>query len=206
MGLKLGILGGTFDPPHLGHLLLAEAVAEALSLARVLFTPAADPPHKQEVTKTPARHRRRMVELAIAGNPVFELCTLDLERPGPHFSVETVSLIRQQHHLPADDCFFIIGGDSLADLPTWHQPAQLINLCRLAVVHRPGYRPDLSRLEMEIPGLGRRLAWVEAPLMELSASEIRARAAAGRTIRYRVPEPVQAYIEQHHLYQITNDE
>lgn len=202
MGPKLGILGGTFDPPHLGHLLLAETVREALSLARVLFVPAADPPHKQEQAKSAAGHRRRMVELAIADNPRFELCTVDLERPGPHFSVDTVALIRQRYALPADDCIFIIGGDSLADLPVWHRPAELISLCRLAVVHRPGVQPDVNQLATQVPGISGRLTWVETPLMQIAASDIRARVAAGQSIRYRVPPPVQTYIAQHHLYQL----
>jgi nicotinate-nucleotide adenylyltransferase len=201
VALNLGILGGTFDPPHLGHLLLAEMVRDALSLARVLFVPAADPPHKQELTKTAACHRRRMVELAIAGNPGFELCDVDLERPGPHFSVDTVRLIRQRHNLPAADCIFIIGGDSLADLPAWHRPAALINQCRLAVVHRPGAQPDLAQLETQVPGIDQRLIWVESPLIQLAASNIRARVAAGQSIRYHVPEPVRTYIAQHQLYQ-----
>ena len=198
--MKLGILGGTFDPIHVGHLIVAELLADALDLERVLFTPAAKPPHKQHLPKTATRHRCRMVELAIGGNDRFELCPVDLNRPGPHYSVDTVSLIRRQYDLPADACYFIIGGDSLVDLPTWHQPEKLVQLCRLATVHRPGYRPDLTVIERAVPGVQDRLSWVETPLLQISSSQIRASAAGGRTIRYQVPETVRAYIEQHNLY------
>jgi nicotinate-nucleotide adenylyltransferase len=196
----LGILGGTFDPIHQGHLIMAELAREALGLERILFTPAGDPPHKQQNSKSPAHHRRRLVELAIAGNPGFQLCTVDLERPGPHYSTETVRLIREQYGLPAEACFFIIGGDSLQDLPTWHRPELLVTLCRLALIHRPGYRPDLAELERQLPGLSQQVVWVETPLLEISASVIRRRAAQGQSIRYQVPEPVRAYIEAEQLY------
>lgn len=196
----LGILGGTFDPIHLAHLIVAELAREALGLERILFVPAGDPPHKQQNQKSEAVHRRRMVELAIAGNPGLALCPVDLERPGPHYSVETIRLIREQYHLSAENCFFIVGGDSLVDLPTWHRPDLLLTLCRLAVIHRPGYRPDLDDLEKQLPGLSDRLAWVETPLLELSASTIRRRVAQGQSIRYQVSEDVRAYIKEHRLY------
>lgn len=198
--MRLGILGGTFDPIHLGHLLIAELARESLSLERVLFTPAGDPPHKQAQHKTAAQHRRQMVALAIEHNPHFELNTIDLERPGPNYSVETVRHIRAQYDLPADDCFFIIGGDSLADLPTWYQPDVLIKLCRLAATHRPGYRPDVAHLETIIPGLQARLDWVETPALELSSSLIRSKIRAGQTIRYQTPDKVISYIERRRLY------
>lgn len=199
--MKIGILGGTFDPIHLAHLLMAEIAVETLDLERLLFLPAGDPPHKQDRLKSAAWHRCAMVELAIAGNPRFELCRIDLERPGPHYSVDTVRLIRDQVVLPADGCFFIIGGDSLMDLPDWYQAEELITLCRLAVAHRPGYRPDIAQLETIIPGLRERLDWVEMPLLAIAGSEIRARVQAGQTIRYQVRESVRNYIDQHQLYQ-----
>lgn len=199
--MNLGILGGTFDPIHLGHLLIAEVAREALGLERVLFVPAGDPPHKQDQVKTPAYHRRAMVELAIAGNPYFELCPVDLERPGPHYAVDTVRLIRAQYRLAAEACFFIIGADSLQDLPTWHQPAELIGLCRLAVAHRPGYQPQTTALEQIMPGLGQSLNWVEAPLIGIAGAELRARLQAGQSIRYQTPDNVREYIHQHQLYQ-----
>jgi len=198
--MKLGILGGTFDPIHLAHLLSAEVTREALLLQPILFVPAADPPHKQDVSKTPAFHRRAMVELAISPNPHFQLSSVDLDRPGPHYAIETVRLIREKYGLAADDCFFIVGGDSLIDLPTWHHPQELVALCRLAVVHRPGFEPDLTRLERQIPGILTRLDWVEMPQMDLAASDIRARLRAGKSVRYRVLDPVWAYIQQHQLY------
>lgn len=198
--VRVGVLGGTFDPIHLGHLLVAELAAAALDLQTVLFTPAGDPPHKQAQPKTPAYHRRAMVELAIADNSTFVLCPLDLERPGPHYSLDTVRLIRARYHLLGEECFFIIGSDSLEDLPTWHRPAELLTLCRLAVLKRPGYRPDLAALEQLLPGIGERVDWVDGPLIGLSATAIRARARGGQSIRYQVPPAVQEYIAREGVY------
>jgi nicotinate-nucleotide adenylyltransferase len=126
---------------------------------------------------------------------------VDLERPGPHYTTDTIRLIRARYNLATEDCFFIIGGDSLADLPAWHQPREVISLCRLAVVHRPGYQPDVTALLTEIPGLSERLNWVEMPQLDIAASEIRARVKAGRTIRYQVLDSVWAYIQAYALYQ-----
>ena len=199
--MKLGIFGGTFDPIHMGHVLITEIVRETLQLERVLFVPAADPPHKQNQKKTPAHHRKKMVKLAIADNPNFDLSEIDLNRPGPHYSVDTVALIRKQYALPAENCFFIIGGDSLDDLPTWHNPRKLITLCRLAVVHRPGYRPNVTSLEHDIPNLSKQIDWIPMEsAIDLSSSVIRTRVATSRSIRYQVPEPVRNYIAQHRLY------
>lgn len=199
--MKLGILGGTFDPVHIGHLLIAELAREALQLERVLFVPAGDPPHKQDQEKTPAHHRREMVELALIDNPYFNVSTVDLDRSGPHYSVDTVTLIRAEYALPAENCFFIIGGDSLDDLPIWHNPDKLISLCRLAVLHRPGYRPDMAALEQTIPNLSNQIDWIPMETaIDVASSTIRARVAGGRSIRYQVPESVRNYINQHGLY------
>lgn len=197
---KLGILGGTFDPIHYGHLLIAELARDSLDLERVLFVPAGDPPHKQSTEKTAARHRCRIVELAIEDNPAFELSRVDLDRAGPHYSVDTVSLIRAQFDLGPDDCYFIVGGDSLADLLSWHNPDELIQLCRLAVAHRPEYRPDISALAEKLPGLEARLDWVELLLVEYSSSAIRRRVRAGQSVRYQTPPNVVDYLYQHRLY------
>jgi nicotinate-nucleotide adenylyltransferase len=198
--MKQGILGGTFDPIHIGHLLLAETAREALGLGQVLFAPVGVSPLKQHLQTTPPHHRRVMVELAIADNPNFALSLVDLQRPDPHYSVDTVRLIREQNNLSADDCFFIVGGDSLESLPRWHRADELVSLCRLAVSHRPGYQPDLSILAQQIPGLAARLMWIEMPALNIEASTIRARVAMGQSIRYQTPDSVRAYIEQHQLY------
>jgi nicotinate-nucleotide adenylyltransferase len=198
--MRLGILGGTFDPIHLGHLLMAEAARETLSLSRVLMVPAGDPPHKQTHYHSPAYHRRAMVEVAIADNPNLDLCVIDLERPGPHYSVDTVRLIQARYGLSAEQCYFIIGGDSLTDLPDWHNPAGLIELCRLAVIRRPGHELDLELLDWQISGLTDRLDWVDMPLIGIAGTGIRARVAGGQSIRYQVLEPVRDYIEQNGLY------
>ncbi|HSG05766.1 MAG TPA: nicotinate-nucleotide adenylyltransferase [Nitrospiria bacterium] len=197
----IGVLGGTFDPVHLGHLLLAEMARESLGLQRVLFVPVGDPPHKQAQPITPGRHRRAMVELAVGNNPGFEVCLVDLERPGPHYAVDTVRLIRDRYDIPAEACYFIVGGDSLADLPGWRRPEALLRLCRLAVVHRPGHQPDLRALATQLPGIAGRLDWVKMPEIGLSGSQIRARVRARQSIRYQVSEAVQNYIQKNQLYQ-----
>lgn len=195
--MRVGILGGTFDPPHYGHLILAELAADSLALDRVLFAPAADPPHKGGL-RASAQHRVALVERAIAGNPRFALSRVDLDRPGPHYSVEMVQLV--QAEFPGAALIFLIGGDSLRDLPTWSRPDELIKRVRLGVMRRPGSAPDLTQLEREIPGLGERIDWIDAPQIEISASALARRVAAGLSIRYQTPDAVRAYIEDHQLY------
>jgi nicotinate-nucleotide adenylyltransferase len=198
--LRIGILGGTFDPIHFGHLLAAEEARSSLHLDRVLFAPAEDPPHKQGHPILPVAHRLRMVHLAIADNAAFVTCTIDIDRPGPHYTVDTIRLIRKKWETDADETFFIMGADSLAHLLTWHQPAQLIELCRLAVVARPGYRANLSKLEAALPGISSRLDWVEMPVLGISSSDLQRRVREGRSIRYQVPAAVAEYVVTHKLY------
>ena len=198
--MQLGILGGTFDPIHFGHLLAAEEARVALRLDRVLFAPASDPPHKQEYAKLPVAHRTSMVRLAIADNPTFDISTVDIDRPGPHYTVDTIHLIRDEWGTGTDETYFIMGADSLAHLLTWHQPAQLIQLCRLAVVARPGFRADLAKLEAALPGISRRLNWVEMPVLGISSSDLQRRVREGRSIRYQVPANVADYVTEHRLY------
>lgn len=194
---RIGILGGTFDPPHVGHLILAELAADSLSLDRVLFVPAADPPHKGAL-RASAEHRVAMVERAIGGNPRFALSRVDLDRPGPHYSVEMVQLLQAQ--FPDTPLIFLIGSDSLRDLPKWSRPGELIERVRLGVMPRPGSVPDLVRLESEIPGIRERVDWIDAPQIEISASALAQRVDAGLSIRYQTPDAVRAYIEEHQLY------
>ncbi|UCC88753.1 MAG: nicotinate-nucleotide adenylyltransferase [Anaerolineales bacterium] len=198
--MRLGILGGTFDPIHFGHLLAAEEARGALRLEGVLFAPAGDPPHKQGYAILPVAHRLAMVRLAIADNPAFQISTVDIDRTGPHYTVDTLRLLRNQLGIGSDETFLIMGADSLTHLTTWHQPAQLIEICRLAVVARPGYRADLEALEAALPGISTRLDWVEMPVLGISSSDLQRRVREGRSIRYQVPSAVAAYVAKHALY------
>ncbi len=197
--LRRAILGGTFDPPHVGHLIVAEAVRSTLGLDEVVFVPAGSPPHKRARPLTPALHRVMMVQLAIASNPAFSLSLVDINRPGPHYAVESVALLHAAWGT-SEAPYYIVGADSLRDLPTWHRPHELIARCWIVAVERPGVRVDVSALERALPGIGRRLLWVPAPTVGVSSTEIRRRAARGDPIRYLVPEGVEAYIHEHGLY------
>jgi nicotinate-nucleotide adenylyltransferase len=210
---RVGILGGTFDPIHYGHLVIAEQVREALELDRVLFVPAGIPPHKPEAALTAATDRATMVELAIAGNPAFTISRIELERDGPSFTVDTVGELVDEatRRGEARDFFFILSSEALAGLHAWHEPLRLMSLCRLAVVPRPGAPlPDTAWLESHLPagaaagagaGAGAdRVVCVQTVPLAHSASDVRNRAAAGRSIRYLVPPAVEAYIREHRLY------
>ncbi len=198
--MRVGILGGTFDPIHLGHLVAAQEVLYDLQLDRVLFVPAGEPPHKQPGGASPATHRARMVELAIASNPGFGLSLVDVKRPGKSYTVDTLRILQEELG-PSAQLFFIVGMDSLAELPTWKDPAQLISLCRLVVVNRPPYPPvDVSLLEETVPGISSRVDTVNMPGIAIAASDLRRRVARGAPIKYQVPEPVEQYILENGLY------
>ena len=198
---QLGLFGGTFDPPHLGHLILASEAQWQLGLDRLLWVLTPDPPHKQEQLITPVEHRLAMVNLAIKDNPVFELSRAELDRPGPHYTLETLEAISEQY--PDADITPIIGGDSLRDLPSWHKPRELVYASHwVGVMRRPGDEPNLDKLESELPGITSKIHYVDAPLLEIASREIRTRIASGQPIRYYVPLPVCEYIQQHHLYQL----
>jgi len=197
--LRLGLFGGTFDPPHLGHLILASEAFTQLRLDRLLWVLTPVPPQKRGQVITPLEHRLAMLELAIAGNPSFELSRVELERPGPHYTRDTVKRI--QSDTPSADVILLIGGDSLRDLPTWRRAVDLVAACReIGVMRRPGDSADLSALERSLPGIRPKVRFVDAPLLEIASSEIRRRAAAGESFRYYVPPAVHEYILQHNLY------
>ena len=197
---RVGLFGGTFDPPHVGHLILAAEAKSQLELTRLLWTVTPDPPHKQDQTITALEHRLAMVRLAIHADPFFELSEIELNRPGPHYTVDTVKLLAQQN--PGAEIVPIIGGDSLNDLPTWHQPKELVYAAHwVGVMRRPGEETDLEALERELPGIRSKIHYVDAPLLDIASREIRERVAAGKPFRYYLTEPVYEYIEQHHLYQ-----
>jgi nicotinate-nucleotide adenylyltransferase len=208
--LRVGILGGTFDPIHYGHLAIAEQVREALALDRVLFVPAAQPPHKLDEELAPAADRAAMVALAIAGNQHFSLSEIELERDGPSYTADTLAELADEtaRQGVARDLYFILSTEALADLRRWHEPDRVLELARLAVVARPGAPlPGATQLADMLPGGAASLARaerVETVPLAYSSSDVRRRAAGGRSIRYLVPAAVEAYIRDRRLYRSQN--
>lgn len=197
--MRLGILGGTFDPPHIAHLVLAEEARWRLSLERVLFIPAGDPWRKEGRGITPAADRLEMTRLATADNPAFEVSALEVGRPGPSFTAETLAALHAER--PEDELFFIVGEDALRDLPNWHNPAEIIRLAWLAVAPRGGWsEAQAADLERVAPGIKNRVVPVLMPAIDVSATDIRRRVAAGDSIHYLVPAAVEAYILERALY------
>jgi nicotinate-nucleotide adenylyltransferase len=198
--MKIGVLGGTFDPIHLGHLLVAEEARARLNLTQTLFMPAGQPWLKTNNVISPAEHRVEMIRLAIADKPYFKLSTMEIERPGPTYTVDTIAELKGQ--LGAGDAlFFILGWDNLIQLSQWREPSRLIKMCCLVAIPRVGYpTPDLTSLEAAIPGLSQSAILLDKPRIDINASEIRQRVAQGLSIHHLVPEPVERYIKQHKLY------
>jgi nicotinate-nucleotide adenylyltransferase len=196
--VNIGVLGGTFDPVHIGHLVIAEEARINLGLSEVLFVPAGQPWLKLDRNITPAVHRVEMVRRAIADNPYFKLSTLEVERPGSSYTVDTLTMLRKQLGSEAS-FFFILGRDTLAELPLWKEPQKVVQLCRLVVPPRLGSR-DLKHLEKAIPGLLDKVIQLDMPVIGISSSEIRQRLAQGLSIRYLVPPGVEKYITEHKIY------
>lgn len=201
-GMKVGVLGGTFDPPHLGHLILAQEAYYALGLTRVLFVPAGEPWRKAGRELSPREQRLALVRQAVAGNPAFAVSTAEVERRGPSYTAETMAELRQQFG-PATELFFIMGADSLADFPHWHQPLRILEVARLAVAERSPLGNEA--LEEAVPeklseALRDRVVWLSMPLIAISASAVRERVRQGLSIRYWVPEAVEEYIHGQRLY------
>jgi nicotinate-nucleotide adenylyltransferase len=193
--MRLGVFGGTFDPVHYGHLLLAESCREECRLDRVLFLPAAVPPHKPATALTPAAHRVEMLKLAIGGHPQFEVCTYEIDRGGVNYTFETLIALREQH--PDAEIFFLMGSDSLRDLPTWREPARICELATLVVA----CRPDASSQPPDEPALEKvARCHVEMPAIGISSRDLRRRVAEGHSIRFQTPRGVEKYIEAQGLY------
>jgi nicotinate-nucleotide adenylyltransferase len=193
----LGILGGTFDPPHNAHLTLAGEALRQLPLARVVWVLTPDPPHKDDRI-TPYPLRLEMLRAAVSGYPSFELSEVEAERRGPHYMVDTLRILHKR--LPDSEFVLLLGGDSLRDMIRWHRPKQLIRLCRLAVLRRPGARTDMTRLERFVPGIARRTTVIHAPPMDISSTGIRRRIHQGKPITGQVPEAVEEIIRRNGLY------
>jgi nicotinate-nucleotide adenylyltransferase len=194
MTAKLGILGGTFDPIHVGHLVLAEQARQQQGLDRVLFMPACIPPHKTELSITDPKHRLEMVRIAIGGHPHFSVSTVELDRPGLSYTIDTLQSLHQAHR--DTELCLIVGADTVADVPHWRQPADVVRLASFAAAGRPGYS---LAIPSSLPQM--QLSLIEMPLLEISSSDLRRRVQEGRSIRYLVPAGVEAYIQAKKLYQ-----
>ena len=198
--VKIGVLGGTFDPVHLGHLAMADEARKALDLAEVIFVPAGQPVGKSGRRVTPAEQRIEMLRLAITGRPYLEISNLEIERPGPSYTVDTLDAIRK-HYGGKAEIYFILGWDSLAQLPGWHEPGRIVGLCSLVAVPRPGYRrPDLKALEKNMPGISQKVIFLDRPELDISATMIREKTARREAIDRFVPGLVAEYIKKHRLY------
>lgn len=196
---KIGIMGGTFDPIHLGHLFIAEAAREQFELERVLFIPAAVPPHKQALEISSARHRYLMTVLAVESHPQFFVSDLEIRRSGPSYAVDTMETLVEEFG-DAAQLFFITGADALCGLPTWRNPERLLEICRFIAASRPGCN-DLERVKSGFGKAGKeRIHTLTTPELEISATDIRQRVACGKSIRYMVPEAVEHYIRKEGLY------
>lgn len=207
--MRLGVFGGTFDPVHYGHLLLAESCLEQLKLDELWFLPAAVPPHKQAATLSPPAVRVEMLQLAISGHEAFRICTYEVDRGGVNYTVETLAQLKAEDS--ARQLFFLMGADSLRDLPQWREPARLCELATPVVVYRAGGNTDGLREPLDWSGLEQVIAadrlaeirrhQVAMPRIDLSSSDLRQRVAAGQSIRYRTPRAVEKYIETTGIYQ-----
>ncbi len=200
--MKLGIMGGTFDPVHMGHLLIAENARCALSLDQVLFVPAGRPWLRGDAKVSEGHHRLRMVELAIAGNPGFSATDIEIDRPGPTYTVDTLETLKGEYG-EATEFFFIIGSDALVNMDRWRSPARLFELCTLAVFGRSDGEDSLVltyRLTHQFPQIVDAVVWMGRSLTSISSTDIRRRLAAAEPVRYMVPDSVEQYIREHGLY------
>jgi nicotinate-nucleotide adenylyltransferase len=190
----LGVLGGTFDPIHYGHLIIAQSLVEELNLAQMLFLLSAHPPHKKTSAIAPWQDRLQMMKLALQGNPHFQTSDVELKQHGPSYTVETMKLL-QSRYAQRYRVLFIVGADSILEIFTWREPERLLDSRSLVVVPRPGC--DLRKLD---PRVAEKVTVVHAPLIEISSSDIRQRISQGRSIQYLTPEEVTRYIRGHNLY------
>jgi nicotinate-nucleotide adenylyltransferase len=198
--MRIGIFGGTFDPPHLGHLILADEAYIQLQLDKLLWVLTPDPPHKLGQQISPVQQRLELVQAAIGDNPQFELSRVEMDRPGPHFAVDTVKLLQNQ--FSEAELFYLIGGDSLRDLVRWNRPRELVEaVAGLGVMRRPEDEIDLAALEKMLPGITPKINLIDSPLIDIASHEIRERISAGKAYRYHLHPAVYELIRQRHYYQ-----
>lgn len=198
---RIGIMGGTFDPIHYGHLVLAEGVRDSLDLEKILFIPTGDPPHKRDRQVTPARTRLAMVKLAIADNPWFETSDMEVRRPGTSYTVDTLERLRDAY---GDACewYFITGADAIVDILSWKDVERIADLCAFVAAARPGTNKERLRNFLDdLPGyLQNKVHVIQVPALQISSTDIRRKVSAQRTVRYLLPAAVETYIHRHGLY------
>lgn len=193
--MKIGLYGGTFDPVHIAHLIIADIACEELHLDRLVFMPCASPPHKNNAQLTPGEDRLSMLELAIAGHSQFSCSDYEIRQGGTSYTIDTVQYLYKQYNLSKRDFFLIIGADNLAEFHTWKHPEKILEICQLGVAARPDHKLIFTpgNLQPEVTRLS-------VPLLEISSTMIRQRVQCDQSITFFVPGPVQEYIHQHHLY------
>jgi nicotinate-nucleotide adenylyltransferase len=201
--MRLGIFGGTFDPPHLAHLIFAQEAAFQLHLERVLWLLTPISPLKSDLEISPWEQRLELLEAALAGNQKFEVSRVDIDRPGPHFAYESMKILADQNE--GVQLLYLIGEDSLRDLTKWERSDELLRYChQVGVMRRPEVETNLEQLENNIPGIRSKIKWVESPLLEISGRMIRSRWRSGQPVRYYLPDAVHELIREKGLYKINN--
>ena len=199
MAETIGIFGGTFHPPHLGHLILAAEALNQLQLTRVMWILTPQPPHKPDGPVTAPHHRLEMLKRTIGNTPGFEISTIESERPGPHYSLDTIDLLQTRH--PSARLVLLIGGDSLRDLHTWNRPNELLTAVNaFGVMRRPGDEIDLATLDKNLPGLKSKVRFFDTPQLEISSTIIRERIATAGHFRFFLTAEVYEYIQKNRLY------
>lgn len=197
--MRIGVFGGTFDPPHIGHLVLASEAKIQLRLDLILWVLTPFPPHKQERKITDWQIRKEMVLAAIDDEPCFHLSTVDIGRPGPHYAIDTLNLLFQEY--PLAELYYLIGGDSLHEMPSWRRPEEIVQVCTgLGVMRRYHEAIHVLQLEQRLPGLRKKLFFFKTPLLEISSTDIRTRINKNYPVKYFLPPKVFTYIQSHKLY------
>lgn len=197
--MRIGIFGGTFDPPHLGHLILAAEAHHQCRLDRLLWVLTPDPPHKPDQKTTPLATRLELVRACLADAPEFELSTVEMDRPPPHYALDTVRILREQY--PGDELIYLMGSDSLLNLHTWYRPLDFIRACdRIGVTRRSDEAIDLAALDARLPGLAGKVQFVVSMILGISSSEIRRRVGSGAPVRYYLHPRVHQLIWERGLY------
>ena len=195
----IGVFGGTFDPPHIGHLVLADEARAELELTKVLWVVTGEPPHKPDRPILSVAHRLRMVEIAVQNDPAFELSRLEVDRPGPHYAADTLAELAEARS--DDERAYVMGKDSLRDLPAWRWPRRFIELSdAIVVLNRPDIEANLEELDKQLPGLAGKVHYLDVPLVDVASRDIRRRVASGKPYRYLVSRAVADYIAEHGLY------